>query len=271
MVELSFNQTSKLDFYMHHEVHDYLFPEPVLFIHGNLASMRWWEPVLQVFRNSLPLKNATNPGITLDWRGCGKTAAPQTLEDLKPAKLASDCIALVEKIGLSKINIVGHSAGGLIALMALQQKPTLFNKALLIDPVSPDGLVVTEEKYQAFNHMRTNRSFCELVLATTVRGVNTKDPFFQLLVDDAFSAAELNWEGVPRVLTDIHFIRRLAEIPHEVLVLHGEFDVTLDIAEAKKIAEGLPRGRFEMLASHGHSLNVEAPQKLYGFMQDWFF
>lgn len=258
-----------LDFHMNFELHAGLFPQPVLFIHGNLASSRWWQPVLEVFK-ARTRNSQSAPALTADWRGCGKTEAPASLSDLNPAKLAYDHITLVETLGLKKLHLVGHSLGGLISLMAAHLRPDLFDRLLLIDPVGADGLEVSQEKFAAFRAMKENRRLCELVLATTVHEVDVKDRYFQTLIDDAFAVADLNWEGIPKILTEIRFHRHLGEIWNDVLVVHGEKDLTLDIEESKKIAQALPHGRFRPLPHQGHSLNIENPVFLADLMTDFF-
>ncbi len=89
---------------------------PVVFVHGGFASLgrtlldpgeyewgQWEREFARHFRF-----------ITYDRRGCGRSSCPP--EGYGIENQARDLVALLDHLGLASANVVGSSAGGLIAL-----------------------------------------------------------------------------------------------------------------------------------------------------------
>ncbi len=82
--------------------------EPIIFIHGSLSrGITSFAAQIQAFQN-------TNRCIYPDLRGHGETES--TNFNWIPSQLADDIIMLMDKLGIEKAHIVGHSMGGDIAM-----------------------------------------------------------------------------------------------------------------------------------------------------------
>src|SRR4051812_22222060 len=243
-------------FEMNYEVHPGVLPMDTVFLHGNLASNTWWKPALEVWK-----KKATpaleGRAIFAEWRGSGDSAAPLNEESLAMDLLAEDYNNLLEQLGVSKACVVGHSTGGLIGLLAMLKKPSLYHRAFLLDPVAADGVVLPEEIQQAFIGMSKDRDLCAAVLGSTILNNDAKSTFFQSLVNDAFRISKHNWLGVPRALTHIDITSRLKDVAQPVCVAHGEHDTLLPKEKSVAMAKALPRGQFLEVKGQGHCTNVE--------------
>ncbi len=258
------------DFGMNVDVTLGVLPLDTIFLHGNLASNTWWEPTLA------EVKKTAKPGlegrfIAAEWRGYGKSDAPKTEDELHPSALADDYISLCEKMGIKKACLVGHSTGGLIALCAMLKAPTLFDRAVLLDSVGATGIQFGPEMYAAFTQMSESREVTEMVMNGTIHGNDMKNPLFQRIVDDTFSAAKINWHGVPKMLHITNISADLAKIKQKILVLHGELDPIIPVETSRALAAGLPNAKFEVLSGQGHSTNVENPQLFVSKMISFLF
>lgn len=261
-------------FRMHYEVHRGMAPVDTLFVHGNLGSNRWWEPLLKSWERQFAAGDSPRqPGalIFAEWRGCGKSSGPQSESDLEFPVLALDYVELLQSLGIQRANIVGHSTGGLIALHALKLVPGLFGRAVLLDPVSAQGVAVSPTIVTRFIQMNRDRALLGKSLARAIRGCDTSTPFFSGLVDDALAAHPLAWVGLLRKFSLIDFRPSLREIPQPTLVLHGEHDRMLPIEGSIEIANGLPEGRFELLPGQGHSCHVENPERFARLTQHFLY
>ena len=208
--------------------------------------------------------------VAVDWPGCGQSLAPLRTDDLSMWSLAHDHVALAKAAGLSKICLVGHSTGGLIALIMMLLEPDLFSKAVLLDPVSAQGVELGPDIIAAFEKMSQDRGFCELIMSGTVHGRPSNDPFVQKLIDDAFGVDKLLWTEIPKYLTQIDLRKDLKKISQPILVLHGEHDQILPVEGAREIAKLVQNGRFELLRGRGHSANVEDPGMFAEKLQEFF-
>ena len=166
----------------------------------------------------------------------------------------------MRRLDISRAHVVGHSTGGLIALLALAAAPEKFGRAVLLDTVTDKGIQFRPESLDAFVRMSRVRAACQAAIAATIEGVDQNDPFFQKLVDGACDVAPAIWTELPRALMRTDASRVVAAVKHPTLVLHGDLDPILPVREARAFAARLKNGTFVGMSGRGHSPNVEAPE-----------
>lgn len=257
-------------FAMNIDIHSGLLPMDTVFMHGNLASNTWWEPSIETWRNS-KRPGLEGRAILGEWRGCGLSDSPQSTADLYPAELANDYILALRQIGVKKACIVGHSTGGLIALYAMMKAPDLFDRAVLLDPVSAKGIQFDNSMYDAFTQMSQDRAFCEAVMNGTIHDNDATNARFQKIVDEAQLATKNLGHNVLNALKGIDISAELSSIQHSILVLHGEHDAVLPMEGSAELGDNLPNGRFTELKGHGHSMNIEKPEAFVKIVEEFLF
>lgn len=101
----------------------------LLMLHGIMGHSREWDGL---YTRMLPDYRV----IALDQRGHGTSgwAPPYTA-----ALMAEDAVALIRHIGLGSVILVGHSMGGMAAMLAAAQHPSLIDRLVIID-IGPDAL-----------------------------------------------------------------------------------------------------------------------------------
>src|SRR5690349_4309218 len=98
---------------------------PVIFVHGWLGSWRYWVPTMQ----QLSMKYRT---YALDLWGFGDSVKENTKYGLKEqVKLLYD---FMEKLGIAKAALVGHSLGAAICLRFASQYPDRAPRLMLVSP-----------------------------------------------------------------------------------------------------------------------------------------
>ncbi len=97
--------------------------KPVLFISGTGADLRVKPNVLDG-----PLPEVARV-IAYDQRGLGQTEKPET--DYTMADYADDAAALISELKLSKLDVIGVSFGGMVALQLVLRHPELVGKLVL--------------------------------------------------------------------------------------------------------------------------------------------
>jgi pimeloyl-ACP methyl ester carboxylesterase len=243
-------------------------PHPTLFIHGNVASSRWWQPTVESLANRHP--EADRLLIAPDWRGCGLSDianGPLSLEIL-----ADDQIALLDHLGIERAHLVGHSTGGLIGLIAMARAPERFGKAVLLDPVYHKGLHIDEETRNRFDLMAQDTSLMETVIGSTILGNDSQNPFFQsVIVNDAVSAMRKLGQRVLNMLSEVDYTATIKKLHHRILVLHGEYDEVLPKDHSQQLANVLINGEFYELKGHGHCANIENASKFAQCLDEYLF
>ena len=255
-----------------YEVIEGVLPQDTMFIHGNMASNRWWHPSADVWKQRAAGKKLPGAMILAEFRGCGRSTPPRSQADVDMHLFARDFIALAESLGRGKMNLVGHSTGGLIAALMLAKKPALFEKAVLLDPVGATGVKFNDAMTDAFEQMKSNRGLVGVVIGSTILGHQADSSYFNdVIVTDAFHAAQTVGDKVLRALDGLDTRGEISTIPHPVLVLHGEKDNLLPVADSKAMADLIKAGRFEEIPGHGHCTNVENPEIFTRIVEDFLF
>ena len=220
---------------------------PVLLVHGNLGSSRWFERVMDA------------PGyrfVALDLPNFGQSTAqtgPVTLE-----RYAEAVSAFRQELHLEKPLLVGHSLGGCVAMALVAREPARYRGLVLIDAAGTTGLQTPVERHPLIEMMRANRALLTQGLGAVVPTMN--DPFFlERLVDDAELMAPHAWIGNAEALTNFNVTGKLGVFTAPVLVLWGRKDVLVNETMVDQLRVAFPNVQVEVLETVGHSVIVEDP------------
>ncbi|EOW9529282.1 alpha/beta fold hydrolase [Bacillus cytotoxicus] len=93
-----------------------------LLIHGAGGSSVHWQPLLEKM-------NESHPFITIDLPGHGRSSG-ETLKDLN--EINQIIHAVIKKMEIKQMNLIGHSVGGFIALNFTVNYPQYIEKLALI-------------------------------------------------------------------------------------------------------------------------------------------
>lgn len=257
--------------FIHFEILRNVLPKTTVFIHGNLSSNRWWYPSLDF------AKLKTNPGLAGDLvmaeiRGCGKSSSVESSESITIESLASEFKSFLLSLNLKSLNLVGHSTGGSIATVLATELTVLLDKVLLLDPVGPRGRRFEPAVMQAFESMKTDKDLVAEVMKATIKAPNINARFFSnVVVPDAFRAAQNIGFKIAQAFGEFNIESRLASIQSDVLILHGEDDQILPFKGSVELAEKIMGARCEILAGKGHCPNLEDPPLFWTKTMDFLF
>lgn len=222
---------------------------PVLYVHGNTGSSRWWSRVMDI------------PGcrtVALDMPNFGASSPMEGEPDIH--SYAKVVAGFMDLMGMQKAVVVGHSLGGTVVQSLALQRPDLVQAMVLVDSGAPSGLVTPKDRHPVIELMRANRAVLEQALRAVVPTLKDES-FFQELVDDATKMAPHAWIGNAEALSRFDIRGRTAEFTGPVLVIRGTLDPIITDSMAADTAAAYAHSILEVLEGVGHSVIVEQPER----------
>lgn len=211
--------------------------------------------------------------IMLDLRGTGRSAAPADPQSYRCDRQVDDVTALQEHLGLDRVDLLGHSAGGNIAVQYAARYPARVSKLVLAAPSTRAvGLEAGSEMRREIVSLRRNEPWFAGPAAAFERlqaGSGAEDdwdaivPLFYGRWDTtALAHAAANEEQVNAEAARVFGSRgafdpeatraALAEFTSPVLVLAGEVDLNTVPRIAAEFAGLFPQARLVVQPGAGH-------------------
>jgi pimeloyl-ACP methyl ester carboxylesterase len=243
---------------------------PVVILHGLFGTSDNWGSIGKELAE--PTDSATPPCdvLLVDLRDHGRS--PHTTATSYPL-MAADVHALVERLGLRDVVLVGHSMGGKTAMVFAQQWPQLLRQLVVVD-ISP--------KEHANNHGHIIQAIltADLAPGRTRREVEAhiaarvKEPgVVQFLMKNLYWATEeqLAWRvNAPLLARELPAI--LAAIGPETVrtptlfIRGGQSDYILR-EDLPAIKEQFPNSRVETVPYAGHWVHAQAPDEVIALIR----
>jgi len=200
--------------------------EPLLLLHGNNASMVSFNKQLEALSENYTV-------VAIDSRGQGKSSANDT--KITYELMAEDVNAFLDKMNLKKVNVLGWSDGGNIAVVLGISHPDKINKMAIMGTV----LYNNESSVNA----ETNKLIRKQVKEMDAKGVSKASMDYRLKI---LLLTE------PNINPDA-----LQKIQAPTLVMAGEHDVVKE-KHTKLIADKIPKSELLIFKGADH----EAPDKI---------
>jgi 3-oxoadipate enol-lactonase len=232
---------------------------PLVFAHGLLLSGRVFDRQVDAFQQR-------HRCISFDFRGHGRSSAPATGYGLD--SLTEDARALVESRGPSRCHFIGHSLGGLVGLRLAIRHPELLSSLTLLN-VTP-----AQERWAQALRLRLLSCLARAIGIEWVADRVLSQLFGPVFLDDPCRHQERNaWRaklvandlpGILRALTGVltreAVSDQLARITTPTLIIAGEQDRAVPVADAELLHHGIRGSRLVILPRAGHTTPVEEPR-----------
>ncbi len=109
---------------------------PLVLIHGSLNDYRTWDPQIMDFSKTYrTIAVSLRHFYPEKWNGIG--------EDFSILQHASDVAALIKKLDLGKVHVLGHSRGGAVVLHVARLYPEVIRTLILEDASGLENLLPT--------------------------------------------------------------------------------------------------------------------------------
>jgi pimeloyl-ACP methyl ester carboxylesterase len=233
---------------------------PVVLIHGYSASMRWWDQVTPALARRLHV-------IRIDLLGHGGSEKPRdgySMED------QADIVAqAMERVGVARAPIVGHSMGGIVATAFAERHRDMVSRLMMIG-TSPDavdlegGLLAEAASWPVVGHANDTLVSDRIVRYVVEQGFAPAfDPPAELTHDifgrTTFTAFRESAKELSDYWDERRLDERLAPTGVPVTVILGERE--RHTRRSVGLYNAVPKTRTVVMQGLDHTPQVESPER----------
>lgn len=232
--------------------------KPLLLLAGLAADSSFWVAAV----NTLAERHQV---ILVDNRGCGRTTplnAPSSIH-----AMADDSMALVTHLGLPRVDMVGHSMGGMIAQACALHHPDLVDRLVLaatapVNTARNNDLFATwTTMFETVDRAMWFRNLFYWVFSARFFDDPAKvSALVQLATGYPYQQSTQALRTQVAAIAAFDITGALASIRAPALVLAGTDDQLFAVAGSATYARALPRATFEAIDGAAHSIPNEFPQ-----------
>lgn len=230
---------------------------PLVLLHGIGADRREW--IL-----TMPLLSRKRRCLAFDLPGHGLSDAPPAAGcEMRIRVFADAVLGGIEAAGVSRVDLLGHSLGGAVALDLVKRHPRLVRRLVLVSSAGLRPQVALSPLAASLPFIPHTYEDSRRLLAATVR-----TPLYDNALV-AFAASVYKKRRARPQLTkllaaiasgeDCLSPRDLERIAQPALVLWGDADGVFPAATGRRLAAALPNARLELMPRCGHVPPTERP------------
>lgn len=226
---------------------------PLIFLHGFPFDHTIWEPLV-------PFLECEARMILPDLRGFGRSPVTEGVYSMR--LLAEDVYQLMNRLGIEKMILVGHSMGGYASLAFAHAYPQHLSGLVL---VSTQAAADSPERRQARYKTAESVSHkgARVVASHMVNNLTPKTELLPAIQDLILRAHPSGIIGSLKGMAERNDLTEiLADIHIPTVVLAGTNDQLLPMEKMRTLAQMLPKGWLVEIAGSGHMLMMEEPQQV---------
>ncbi len=233
----------------------------VVLLHGFACSIGWWDGMIRLLARDHHV-------ITFDLLGHGGSEKPREGYGMKDQ--ARRVSAALDRLGVRRAAIVGHSMGGAVGTALVELRRPLVDSFVILDtgPDKGDGKLPFTARLgfvpvlgEAIRRVVPDSLIRKGLESAFADGFHVPDRFVDDFRDMTYSSYDGSHDAVDDYRDEKGLAERLADerVPVPLLVIFGSQD---DIADPKSAQDYriVPGARIVLIDGAGHSPHVEKPR-----------
>ena len=226
---------------------------PVVLLHGLTASGACWIPLARALEGEYDV-------VMPDARGHGYSSAPRN--GYRYEDHAGDVIGLIQGLGLAAPVLLGHSMGGMTAVVVASQMARTIRGVILADPtfLSPRRQREVYESDVVEQHRRLlSSSRGDLLAEARVRHPHRSPEFIEPLTEARLQTQIGAFDVLVPPNPDYHELVSAICVP--ILLVIGDNGAAVSLETARELQELNPRLQVEQIPDAGHGLPYDQPKR----------
>ncbi len=232
--------------------------EPLLLIAGLASDSQSWLTVIVSLSKHFRV-------IIFDNRGVGRS--PKNNSEITIHKMTDDCVSLINHLNISKINVLGHSMGGMIAMDLALRYPNLINK-LILEATAPK---LNKRNIDLFN------DWCTYLDTGMEKSLWFKNIFYwifsptffennimvkqaiEMSVNYSYLQSDNSFKNQIIAISNFNCLDDIKNIKLKTLVIFGEMDLLFPIAQNIELFASVSNLQEVTVPNAAHSIHVDNP------------
>lgn len=251
---------------------------PVLLLHGWLGSWELWRDTIEVLGREFRT-------YALDFFGFGDSGVSSNLEDTSPhqRQLESFTVAtyvemvyqFMERLGIKKAPLIGHSMGGSVSLNTAILHPEKVVKVCVI------GSPVNGNSLNLLLKLSGNQTVASVFWLFGGRGLMLfLQGYSYFMAKDGRAMSRMITKDVSKISVESFFqsigtlratdLRAdLHKIQVPTLGMYGKRDIIVRPSENKTLKAGVPHAQIEWFPDAGHFIMLDSPERFITTLRTW--
>ncbi|MCB0194412.1 MAG: alpha/beta hydrolase [Anaerolineae bacterium] len=234
--------------------------ENVVLIHGWLNYNGLWHQTMQEL-------SACCTCYALDLPGFGDSGDPQTTDDYSMAGYARLVESFCRQLALKPVTIIGHSMGGMIGLLVALNAGVSLKRLILADAVVTGQLGPPLNLLEVYGQtlygwgLGMTKQVAPIFKASVGKFYYRDNNYeWGTLRQKALKHATRYQVGSLVSITQLDLSPRLEQIAVPTLVISGEHDQTVPVAQAELLSQKLPQAQLALIPNAAHVPMEEQPE-----------
>ncbi len=222
---------------------------PLLYIHGNTGSHRWFREVMDMpgYRTVAP-----------DMVNFGRS---DRIERADSIDLYADHVAaFIEALDIEPCYTVGHSLGGGVAMSLAMRYPQKVRRLVLIDPAPIDGMDLDDDYYALIEAIKQSYVGIKRAVARAMGSRSGDRRLNGLLAREALLMNEEGFVKHAEAVASLDLRERARGFRIPALVVHGGMDPIVTEEQSRRTAQALG-AEMKVFGDIGHALPIEDPER----------
>jgi len=232
---------------------------PLMLVAGLATDSQSWQPII----GDLSLHYLV---ITPDNRGVGRTK-PQDI-GITIQEVADDCIALIRHLGLSSVNLLGHSMGGFVALDLAIRYPGCVNKLILAgtsasnsrrnDALFSDWASCLESGMDVGLWFRN--IFYWIFSARFFENEAAVNDAVRYAIEYPYPQSAIAFRNQVKAIASYDCTEGLSGVTAKTMVISGKEDLLFPTEVCARLAQAISGAASSVIDNAAHSIHMEQPR-----------
>ncbi|HEU4328267.1 MAG TPA: alpha/beta hydrolase [Roseiflexaceae bacterium] len=202
--------------------------QPTLFLHSWMGSWRYWLPTMDHISEKFR-------AYAMDFWGFGDS--DRSRETFTIDDYVRMTIQFMDTLGLSKVNLVGHGMGGMVAVRAANEQPERFGKLMIVSTPIFGSRIQEHAKSNTFSRLlglsRPTNDWAKLIRQMPAEDEQIRDE----LVEDTENLSEDLLRSVIHSVAETDLNQDLRRLDLPLLAVYGGKDSIVSSDHASALSE----------------------------------